>query len=70
MIGWNAEYDDLSTKEVKECLKMEEVLKKREELVEALMKFGVDFGYLACKTDNVKYSAVQSKMFYLEKISD
>ena len=42
MIGWNAEYDDLSTKEVKECLKMEEVLKKREELVEALVKFGVD----------------------------
>ena len=37
---------------------------------DALMKFGVDFGYLACKTDNVKYSAVQSKMFYLEKISD
>lgn len=42
MIGWNAEYDDLSTKEVKECLKMEEVLKKRDELVEALMKFGID----------------------------
>ena len=42
MIGWNGEYDDLSTKEVKECLKMEEVLKKRDELVEALMKFGVD----------------------------
>ena len=42
MIGWNAEYDDLSAKEVKECLKMEEVLKKRDELVEALMKFGVD----------------------------
>ena len=37
---------------------------------DALMRFGVDFGYLACKTDNVKYSAVQSKMFYLEKISD
>ena len=42
MIGWNAEYDDLSTKEVKECLKMEEVLKKRDELLEALEKFGVD----------------------------
>ena len=42
MIGWNAEYDDLSAKEVKECLKMEEVLKKRDELVDALMKFGVD----------------------------
>ena len=42
MIGWNGEYDDLSAKEVKECLKMEEVLKKRDELVEALMKFGVD----------------------------
>ena len=42
MIGWNAEYDDLSTKEVKDCLKMEEVLKKRDELVEALMKFGVE----------------------------
>ena len=42
MIGWNAEYDDLSAKEVKECLKMEEVLKKRDELVEALEKFGVD----------------------------
>ena len=42
MIGWNGEYDDLSTKEVKECLKMEEVLKKRDELLEALEKFGVD----------------------------
>lgn len=42
MIGWNAEYDDLSSKEIKECLKMKEVLKKRDELVEALMKFGVD----------------------------
>lgn len=36
MIGWNAEYDDLSAKEVKECLKMKEVLKKRDELLEAL----------------------------------
>ena len=42
MIGWNGEYDDLSAKEVKECLKMEEVLKKRDELVKALMKFGVN----------------------------
>lgn len=36
MIGWNGEYDDLSTKEVKECLRMEEVLSKRDELLEAL----------------------------------
>lgn len=42
MIGWNAEYDDLSAKEVKECLKMDEIESKRDELVEALMKFGVD----------------------------
>lgn len=42
MIGWNAEYDGMSNKDILECLKMEEVLKKRDELVEALMKFGVD----------------------------
>ena len=42
MIGWNAEYDGMSNKAILECLKMEEVLKKRDELVEALMKFGVD----------------------------
>ena len=42
MIGWNAEYDDLSAKEVKECLRMDEIESKREELVEALEKFGVD----------------------------
>ena len=42
MIGWNGEYDDLNSKEIKECLKMEEVLKKRDELLEALEKFGVD----------------------------
>ena len=42
MIGWNNEYDGMSNKDILECLKMEEVLKKREELVEALVKFGVD----------------------------
>ena len=42
MIGWNAEYDDLSSKEIKECLRMEEIESKRDELVEALEKFGVD----------------------------
>lgn len=42
MIGWNGEYDGMSNKDILECLKMEEVLKKRDELVEALMKFGVD----------------------------
>lgn len=42
MIGWNAEYDDLSSKEIKECLRMDEIKSKREELVEALEKFGVD----------------------------
>lgn len=42
MIGWNAEYNGMSNKDILECLKMEEVLKKRDELVEALMKFGVD----------------------------
>lgn len=42
MIGWNNEYDGMSNKDILECLKMEEVLKKRDELVEALMKFGVD----------------------------
>lgn len=42
MIGWNDEYDGMSNKDILECLKMEEVLKKRDELVEALMKFGVD----------------------------
>ena len=42
MIGWNAEYDDLSAKEVKECLKMEEIESKRNELLEALEKFGVE----------------------------
>lgn len=42
MIGWNNEYDGMSNKDILECLKMEEVLKKRNELVEALEKFGVD----------------------------
>ena len=42
MIGWNNEYDGMSNKDILECLKMEEVLKKRDELVEALMKFGVN----------------------------
>lgn len=42
MIGWNNEYDGMSNKDILECLKMEEVLKKRDELVEALEKFGVD----------------------------
>ena len=42
MIGWNGEYDDLSAKEVKECLKMDEIESKRDELVDALEKFGVD----------------------------
>lgn len=42
MIGWNAEYDDLSSKEIKECLKMDEIESKRDELLEALEKFGVE----------------------------
>lgn len=42
MIGWNGEYDDLSSKEIKECLKMDEIENKRDELLEALVKFGVD----------------------------
>ena len=42
MIGWNNEYDGMSNKDILECLKMEEVLKKRDELLEALEKFGVD----------------------------
>lgn len=42
MIGWNAEYDDLSSKKIKECLRMDEIESKREELVEVLEKFGVD----------------------------
>lgn len=42
MIGWNAEYDDLSAKEVKECLRMDEIESKRDELLEALEKFGVE----------------------------
>ena len=42
MIGWNAEYDDLSAKEVKECLKMDEIESKRDKLLEALEKFGVE----------------------------
>ena len=41
MIGWNAEYDDLSAKEIKECLRMDEIKSKRYELIEALEKFGV-----------------------------
>ena len=43
MIGWNDEYDDLSSKEIiKECLRMDEIESKRDELVEALEKFGVE----------------------------
>ena len=42
MIGWNAEYDDLNSKEIKECLRMDEIESKRDELLEALEKFGVD----------------------------
>lgn len=42
MIGWNDEYDGMSNKDILECLKMDEIKSKRDELVEALMKFGVD----------------------------
>ena len=42
MIGWNNEYDGMSNKDILECLKMDEIKSKRDELVEALMKFGVD----------------------------
>ena len=42
MIGWNAEYDDMRGKDIKECLRMDEIESKRDELVEALEKFGVD----------------------------
>ena len=42
MIGWNAEYDDMSSKDIKECLRMDEIESKRDELVEALEKFGVE----------------------------
>ena len=42
MIGWNSEYDDMSSKDIRECLRMDEIESKREELVEALVKFGVD----------------------------
>ena len=42
MIGWNAEYDDMSNKDILECLKMDEIKSKRDELVEALEKFGVE----------------------------
>lgn len=42
MIGWNNEYDDLNSKEIKECLRMDEIESKRDELVEALEKFGVE----------------------------
>lgn len=42
MIGWNAEYDDLSSKEIKECLRMDEIESKRDDLLEALEKFGVE----------------------------
>ena len=42
MIGWNAEYDGMSNKDILECLKLDEIKSKRDELVEALEKFGVD----------------------------
>ena len=42
MIGWNAEYEYMSSKYIKECLRMDEIESKRDELVEALEKFGVD----------------------------
>ena len=42
MIGWNAEYDGMSNKDILECLKMDEIKSKRDELVEALEKFGVE----------------------------
>ena len=37
---------------------------------DALMKYGVDFGYLHKTTDIGKYSSVRSKVFYLKKISE
>ena len=42
MIGWNVEYDGMSNKGILECLKMDEIESKREELLEALEKFGAD----------------------------
>ena len=42
MIGWNAEYDGMSNKDILECLKMDEIESKRDELLEALEKFGVE----------------------------
>ena len=42
MIGWNDEYDGMSNKDILECLKMDEIKSKRDELLEALEKFGVD----------------------------
>lgn len=42
MIGWNAEYDGMSNNDILECLKMDEIESKRDELLEALEKFGVE----------------------------
>lgn len=42
MIGWNNEYDGMSNKDILECLKMDEIKSKRDELLEALEKFGVE----------------------------
>ena len=42
MIGWNNEYDGMSSKDIKECLRMDEIESKRDELLEALEKFGVE----------------------------
>ena len=42
MIGWNAEHDGMSNKDILECLKLDEIKSKRDELVEALEKFGVE----------------------------
>lgn len=42
MIGWNNEYDGMSNKDILKCLKMDEIKSKRDELLEALEKFGVE----------------------------
>lgn len=42
MIGWNAEYDGMSNNDILECLRMDEIESKRDELLEALEKFGVE----------------------------
>lgn len=60
MIGWNDEYDGMSNKDILECLKMDEILKAKSKLIEALEQFEInkeadDFWLYLSDVDDLLY---------------